>query len=453
MSETDSDIANYAYLWYKRDTEQLLEFTEEELDKIYEIMLNYSYPCYLTGSELISRMSPEEKIKLLQHESSFIKEKMAEAGLAHIIMMQIPRVLYDLFNLYLTNRDGNVYRFDYDCDPAISKMVDYNALTRKYTDSVKKNIFELNAFIVNYVQEQYSMANIRSFYHEISQEILSRSWNIPALLRRYFGFLPVEEETAKQERKNTISQTIDFEKQYSQGYAILYRGAKISRDSLMVSLSFNASILSGCVNDRTACTLSYMSSSFTGLISSSDNDKIICNIHKFLVHDSSNEDSMFFIPPIHPFVQLHCRGELYHPRTKLGSDFKQRGLKINGLLCLFAFVEQCDYLISDKSFETLDKLYQRYKITTKLTTVIDTFDRLPHRMNFPQVLEGVPAASSAMARKAVVESGNRHFLNSGNAAHSVIGANVISTKGGGRRTRRRNNKKHRDKKKRMSRRH
>jgi hypothetical protein len=204
----------------------------------------------------------------------------------------------------------------------------------------------------------------------------------------------------------------------------------------MLSLSFNSSILSGCVNDRTACTLSYMSSSFTGLISSSSNDKIICNIHKFLVHDSSNEDSMFFIPPIHPFVQLYCRGELYHPRTKLGSDFKQRGLEINGLLCLFAFVEQCDYLISDKSFETLDKLYQRYKITTKLTTVIDTFDRLPHRMKFPQVLEGVPAASSAMARKAVVESGNRRFLNSGNAAHSVIGANVISAKGGGRRTRR-----------------
>lgn len=52
MSEPEPDITNYAYVWYKRDPAQLLEFTEEELEKIYEILLNYSYPCYLTGKRI-----------------------------------------------------------------------------------------------------------------------------------------------------------------------------------------------------------------------------------------------------------------------------------------------------------------------------------------------------------------------------------------------------------------
>ena len=65
-----SDITNYAYVWYTRDASQI---TEDDLDKIYEIVLNYSYPCYLSGSEVITRLTPEEKTKLLQHELSFIE--------------------------------------------------------------------------------------------------------------------------------------------------------------------------------------------------------------------------------------------------------------------------------------------------------------------------------------------------------------------------------------------
>ena len=474
MSDSDSDIANYAYVWYRRDTEHLLDFTEGELDKIYEIMLNYSYPCYLTGSDAITHMTTDEKTMLLQHESLFIQKKMADAGLASVIMLQIPRILYDLFNLHRTHSNNEHYVFEYDVSDdnptAMSKMIDYNVRTREYTDSVKTKIFELNAFIVNYVQQRNSMSNIKELYHEISQEILSRCWSNPAIIR----VNPISDnghKTARDERKNLIRQTIDFEKQYSQGRAILYRGASIVDDSLIDqtrkgSRSFNSSILSGCVNDRTACTLSIMSSSFNGLMGNI-NDKIICNIQKFIVHDSSNEDSLFFIPPIHPFVQLYCRGELFHPRTKLGSNFKQHisGREFSGLICPREFIEQCDYLISDKSFETLNDLYKRYKMTTKLTSVMDTFDRFPHRMKFPQVLEGIPsqieeirnkaflksdnrsqsviganvvsipAHASTVARNAVVENENAKFEASGNRSQSVIGASTISVKGG-RRTRR-----------------
>jgi len=375
---SESDITNYAYVWYKRDTTQLLEFTEDELEKIYEILLNYSYPCYLSGSEIISRMSPQEKIKLLQHELLFIEEKMAEAGLAHIIIMQIPRILYDLFNLYsrsLVDRrlhynsrfyrsSTDYYVFDYEChipDNSATNMNAYNTLTRKYTDFAKQGI-------LNHIRNHYSIPNIREFYHKISEEILSLCWKIDAIIKTSILFDIMEEaalEEAKEKRRNIVRQIINFEKQHSKGYGILYRGALMHDDSLIdyhrrgCSLSFNASILSGCVSDDTGCTLSIS----TG-IRYRYKDNIKCNLKKFLLNDSSDEDSLFFIPPIHPFLQVYSRGELFHPRTKLGADFKSFS-SIRGLSCEAEQFEseQFEYLISDKSFEQLNALYKNYKST------------------------------------------------------------------------------------------
>jgi hypothetical protein len=206
---SEPDITNYAYVWYKRDPEQLLEFTEEELEKIYEILLNYSYPCYLTGSELINRMSPEEKAKLLQHELLFIREKMAEAGLAHIIIMQIPRVLYDLFNLY-HNRNEK-FNFRYNCDDFIVKISGYNVVTRGYTDSIKENIFSLNVFIMNHIRRYIS--NIRELFdsYDVLFEELIKLIVDSAAFSNIF-------QPKRLERINILRQTIHFEKQYSKGH-------------------------------------------------------------------------------------------------------------------------------------------------------------------------------------------------------------------------------------------
>ena len=391
-----SDITNYAYVWYTRDASS--QITKEDLEKIYEIILNYSYPCYLSGSALIRALTPEEKTKLLQHELSFIEEKMETAGLSHIIMMQIPRVLYDLLNMYFTFKhtktdewflrnnltppprlvDMDTVQFYYRCSTKIAKMTDYNALTREYTDSVKGNIFALNAFIVKYIQEKYSMSTIRDSYDTMADELVARCRLIPEI-----HISPeVFHNLSLAEAQNVVRQTIHFEKQYSQGYAILYRGAKNVMDSLFYfdskssfkSLSFNLSIFTGCVWDTGACTMSFFSAKF--------NDKIKFNIKKFFLHDSSSENSLFFIPPIHPYVQVYSRGELFHSRTKIGSDYKDGFRKVKDaswtrdlVTGLFfcrpnekEFVEQCDYLNSDKTFEELNALYQRYKSTSVIGT-------------------------------------------------------------------------------------
>jgi hypothetical protein len=389
-------------VWYKRDTSQLSQFSKEEVDKIYEIMLNYSYPCYLSGSEVVKQLSSEEKTKLLQHELLFIEEKMAQAGLSHIIMMQIPRALYDLFNLYFTFKYTQtdisaIPNFYYQCSITIAKMTEHNALTREYTDYVKDNIFALNAFIVNYFQIKYSMSAsaIRESYDKITDELVAECWltleadtsithNLE--LGIMFKYMPLEEA------KKIVRQTIHFEKQYSQGRAILYRGAANEMDSLIdlskeslsfYSISFNLSIFTGCVVDNGACTMSYFSKpkiSFN--MSKTINDKIKFNFKKFLFDDSSVDNSLFFIPPIHPYVQMYSSGELFHARTKIGIDyidkfnkFKDKYPRDDFVKGLFdcqpnekEFIQRCDYLKSKETHEELNALYQRYKTTSVIGT-------------------------------------------------------------------------------------
>ena len=56
-----SDIANYAYVWYTKDN-PLTKVSQEDLDKIHKIIINYSYPCYL-GNDSIRELAPDDKKK------------------------------------------------------------------------------------------------------------------------------------------------------------------------------------------------------------------------------------------------------------------------------------------------------------------------------------------------------------------------------------------------------
>jgi hypothetical protein len=52
--------------------------------------------------------------------------------------------------------------------------------------------------------------------------------------------------------------------------------------------------------------------------------RTIYKIDKHFYMDNSLESNMLFIPPMHPYLQLLCEGELWHPRSKIfnGSNFK-----------------------------------------------------------------------------------------------------------------------------------
>ena len=349
-----SDITNYAYIWYKKD------LTSEEQDIILKIILDYSYPCYL-ANDSIQTMSEADRKELLEHELLFIQKKFVEVCLVDVMIMQIPRVLYDLFNLLYSYTYNVDKKFFYQqlpikpSDPLINTIEEYNHLTFIYTESVKENIFKLNDLIIKIITSRSG------------EDILELILN--ALQKK--GFL----ETEGSFLKNIIREIFLFEKEPSEGYTILYRAAKIELDSLIDgknirSLSLNMSILSGFINDKTACTLFLIQS----IPKSGINNKIKYTIKKFNIFNKSNEYSLFFIPPIHPFLQLYCEGELWHPRTKIGYDyfeslsiFDERSYTIIGIGCRNNFIRDSNYLKSDKTVEELETLYQQYKSTGQIS--------------------------------------------------------------------------------------
>jgi hypothetical protein len=403
-----TDILNYAYIWYKTDPDQ--QFTQYEELKIYEIILNYSYPCYL-GSSLISRMSSTDKTELLEHELSFIRKKFQEVELANVIIIQIPRVLYDLFNIYYYLKDYSYYQierygenrgfygkksnrlqvvkekaellnFNFSCtkksNPNWNKYNSYNLYVNYTNDlfnSVFKNIMTLNTFIIdnihsdlNYIRQQSDLNIIRLAYYRIFDQIITIINEKPTIFLR-------PTYNISDEKKIVLRQVLDFEMQPSTGKTILYRGANFVLDTLwgmpstktstvLHSLSLNNSMLSGFIHDFTACTLNYITPGHDDIYKQ-NNKKIKYIIKKFHYNDSSNEFSLLFIPPIHPFMQLYCQGELWHPRTKFGKEIHSSNISFSGILC-----EQnnIDYLQTNKSHQDLDRLYNELVLQKTIST-------------------------------------------------------------------------------------
>jgi len=418
------DITNYAYIWYN-EASPLSAIPSTEDNTIFQIVSSFSYPCYLANKG-VNSLSPDKRYQLLHDEIGFIRDIMDGEGLRHVKIVQIPRVLYDLLNLiYLIETKSKLAGIIISCkdedDDTLDTYESYSASANSLLskDGFNSDILQLNTFILNKIgyivgggepPDKYSSSitkksvstspmkmtdsfnnDIRLFLSDRNKACVSVLEHILKAEHIYDGGMVIEGIKVRgtiyvnllyPEIKNFFRQVLRFELQESSGYTTLYRGSVLEDDSLLryngsrgskgrkfdlQSVSFNASVLSGCINDHTACTLYYMESISTfdamqALTRSYQNDKVRYSLKKFLKGDNSSEDSLFFIPPLHPFLQLHTEGELFHPRTKVSrGDIQNKNVR--GLFCSNKFVRQCDYLQSDKSMIELDALYQRFKAT------------------------------------------------------------------------------------------
>jgi len=88
VSSDIGDIANYAYIWFN-NSDPLKTITEEEKGFIHETITKGTFPTYL------QTYSDDEKEEILANEIEFVRKKFNKAGLFHITILQIPRILYD----------------------------------------------------------------------------------------------------------------------------------------------------------------------------------------------------------------------------------------------------------------------------------------------------------------------------------------------------------------------
>ena len=169
------DIANYAYLWYR--TENPFDYlSPDEYYTILDIVTTYSYPCYLSGGPKIERLSPPQKQYLLTDEIGFIRARMEEHGIKpkNITIIQIPRVLYDLFLLvYYTQTQKMRKDILINCgsQPGVATFSDlfgnferYKTRIARYLEVHTKDILEQNNFIIRKIYYIARGKNPRELY-------------------------------------------------------------------------------------------------------------------------------------------------------------------------------------------------------------------------------------------------------------------------------------------------
>ena len=373
--EQDVDIANYAYIWFNNESKTI---TEKEKDFIHDTITKGTFPTYL------QEYTDADKEEILANEIKFVRKKFTAAGFSHITILQIPRILYDLFNLlYFYDTHSGQYAtpeeiITYTCagiiesENAINTIDKYKAYANYNINKVKDKIFELNDKIIAFLNTNgFLVSNIIVNYEEILKSIMDNISAIDVELRKH-----VSSRIDDLQKINILYEVLAFEDKPASKSILLYRGALIDFDSTInelgevwgkepCSLSTNLSILSGFITDHSACPINYM----TGFSSGEElyNDKIKYTIKKFMFGDKSSEDSLFFIPPIPPYLQLYCDGELSHPRTKIGNDVVIKMMP-RGLGCSIDFNKEYKYLQSNKTMQQLEEIYQSYKTNKEITT-------------------------------------------------------------------------------------
>ncbi len=118
-------------------------------------------------------------------------------------------------------------------------------------------------------------------------------------------------------------------------YFIMYRGLITDNDNVIdrdssefvpksYSLSFNSSLLNGYWSDETACTYFYMTNNPDTLKYRYLYEKRLNRFNRQHIFDT---EYLFFIPPLHPILQLSSSGEFWHIRTLVGKDSSIHGIK------------------------------------------------------------------------------------------------------------------------------
>lgn len=162
---------------------------------------------------------------------------------------------------------------------------------------------------------------------------------------------------------------------------VLYRGARDTKESGIdenvpnrgYSISYNSSLLNGVLADITACTYKFMTDE---TVVGNVNKDIKTNklykhkyvLNKFFYGDNSEDDNLFFVPPLHPYLQMMAFGELWHPRSKIynGSTIKE----ISTFAGLYDDNKGIVGVDFDKFPDYLTSLYERSRFDTEFKKFI-----------------------------------------------------------------------------------
>jgi hypothetical protein len=244
-----------------------------------------------------------EKKSILTNEYEFIKTLIPE----NVKLYKIPRVIYDLFAMKYVNAIEESTHINLDnCNPKAKSYkitcvtyIQYCEKVNTFHNSQLEHIFNLNNYIISYLKNK----------------------NINYKTPTYVDYMPMLQDNALNVFKLDIplltnTFIIETTQTYNKDKIMFFRGSADQTEGAVdttktnygYSVSYNTSLLNGYINDPKACSYHYMK---TG------NFRHVYIFNKFWYGDGGVEDNLFFIPPIHPFLQILGDGELWHARSKI----------------------------------------------------------------------------------------------------------------------------------------
>ena len=374
-------MISYYYIYYNKNHHDIS--IEDNID-ITKIINKYSFPCNLN---ILNDLTAEEKRNVIDNEFDFIK-KLIELKYKDICVLQIPRILYDLYNILIYNKIFN------DFNGMIEKTIIGNNIIR--FDNLKNNTYQkfcknANAIFNNVIlqiiylnklivldldlilQDKYiellklvveRIKNYNMNYDkkvrkdkddEIENDVLLKIFNLDDTQMNIFYHILFYELNIKGKinlNKYVLYRSVDSMSPIKDGVI------DIRNQNKSYSLSYNTSFLNG-TNDYGACVFDYRhKNNFQGMI---------LEIDKFSYNDNSDAESLFFIPPIHPFIQPNVQmSEIWHPRTKIGTDSIKQNVQNIDIRNLTVSSSNFDYWLSSKTMAELSRIFITYTRNTRL---------------------------------------------------------------------------------------
>jgi hypothetical protein len=344
--------------------------TLEQHRKIYNIFIKYSYPSCTNIKNIISEA---EKESIINDEYNLINLKIKEIN-DNIILYQIPRIIYDLYNMYVFNSDKKKFMIDLHVLDNISNINEYcdkiyqfyfkssTVYTDYNDDEIFMNTIYLNNFLISEYIEYISLIdndNILTIWKHIMLDIIKKigSYNFKInsnrnkfifykILLLEIGYILNDGLIYDPNNPYTLEINIkDIEKfricsiyPNNKSLFLLYKGDKDLNETYSKSY-YNSSILNGLIYDNESSTLEDYKEKFF---------KNYYILKKFFRNYGYPESNLFFIPPLLPFLQLYGKGEKWHPRLLISKETDS--------------INNPDFYKSNLGFEELNKLYNNYII-------------------------------------------------------------------------------------------
>jgi hypothetical protein len=384
---------NYTYIVENAD-DTLTDITT--FSHIYtNVILRYHYPICMNITNVLTEI---EKQNILTNEYEFVKTLIPE----NVKLYKIPRIIYDLLVIYIsqtpmprkkrlncefecyldqctggnTDDDEEEDEEDEDEDEDMfdeateyemmekmeNKMYETEMETRN-EDRIKCNTY------VSYCKKanEYHHAQAECIF-KLNNHILNylKSKHINYKTPSYVDFMPIlhdKQVTNNFSNTKLLIKTLLAEttQTYTRDKIMLFRGSKDQQESAVdnrdgekqygYSVSYNTSLLNGFINDWRACSYFYMGY---------DNFKHVYILNKFWQGDGGVEDNLFFIPPLHPYLQIFGDGELWHARSKIFKNSKIKRIENFGGKNYFPDFRLPDFLQSTYDKEQMAKRFRLF---------------------------------------------------------------------------------------------